>query len=289
MSNSYPASRSARAARPQGWPSARRGPSVHRCRASCADPMAPCADADPRHRRGLDRDHAARARVARRAARAVLGHRRHRPARAVGGRLPGHRAARRRVGDYDRRPPLHAEAGRAASFIEAPIRERHLIWHDAPDRVLAQSPWAALLVSLHGTNIHTRYVSVDHLPPEDADIVRGTSPISGAAGPAHRAGRDDARSGRAPGRAAVRARRAVAQPVPRLARARAAAGRRGRHPVPPGGRPRGDARPVAVRRAARPDELRARTLTERFTDERALHAALASTATERRDHTLRAA
>jgi hypothetical protein len=75
--------------------------------------------------------------------------------------------------DYDRRPPLHAESGRAASFIEAPIRDRHLIWHDAPDRVLAQSPWAALLVSLHGTNIHTRYVSVDHLPQDDADIVRG--------------------------------------------------------------------------------------------------------------------
>ncbi len=75
--------------------------------------------------------------------------------------------------DYDRRPPLHAETGRAASFIEAPVRERHLIWHDAPERVLAQSPWAALLVSLHGTNIHTRYVSLEHLPQEDADIVRG--------------------------------------------------------------------------------------------------------------------
>lgn len=75
--------------------------------------------------------------------------------------------------DYDRRPPLHAEAGRAASFLEAPVRERHLIWHDAPGRVLAQSPWAALLVSLHGTNIHTRYVSLEHLAAQDADIVRG--------------------------------------------------------------------------------------------------------------------
>lgn len=73
--------------------------------------------------------------------------------------------------DYDRRPPLHAEAGRAASFIEAPLRDRHVIWHDAPERVLAQSPWAALLVSLHGTNIHTRYVSRDHLPAGEADIV----------------------------------------------------------------------------------------------------------------------
>jgi hypothetical protein len=72
---------------------------------------------------------------------------------------------------YDRRPPLHAQSGRAASFIEAPLRERHVIWHDAPQRVLAQSPWAALLVSLHGTNIHTRYVSLEHLPPEEAEIV----------------------------------------------------------------------------------------------------------------------
>jgi len=75
--------------------------------------------------------------------------------------------------DYDRRPSLHEETGRAASFIEAPLRRRHIIWHDAPERVLAQSPWAALLVSLHGTNIHTRYVSIEHLPAEEAEIVRG--------------------------------------------------------------------------------------------------------------------
>lgn len=75
--------------------------------------------------------------------------------------------------DYDRRPSLHAEGRRAASFVEAPFRERHLIWHDAPRRVLAQSPWAALLVSLHGTNIHTRYIRADRLPAEDAALVRG--------------------------------------------------------------------------------------------------------------------
>lgn len=73
--------------------------------------------------------------------------------------------------DYDRHPPLHAEAGRAASFIEAPTRERHLIWHDAPDRVIAQSPWAALLVSLHGTNIHTRYVDPATLPAGEAALI----------------------------------------------------------------------------------------------------------------------
>ena len=135
--------------------------------------MAPCAHAHPRHRRGVDRDHPARARVAAGQLAQSWG---------TGDIAPPEPRAEVCLGieqhdvawaHYDLRPPLHAEAGRAASFIEAPIRERHVIWHDAPDRVLAQSPWAALLVSLHGTNIHTRYVSVDHLPPEDADIVRG--------------------------------------------------------------------------------------------------------------------
>ncbi len=58
-------------------------------------------------------------------------------------------------GEWDRRPPLHE--GRAASFLEAPVDERLALWSGAADRVVAQSPYAALLVSLHATNIHTRY------------------------------------------------------------------------------------------------------------------------------------
>jgi hypothetical protein len=73
---------------------------------------------------------------------------------------------------WDLEPPLHPPARRAASFYEAPIRPRMEIWVGAPQRVLAQSPIAALLVSLHGTNIHTRYVSADHLEPGDRDFVR---------------------------------------------------------------------------------------------------------------------
>jgi hypothetical protein len=46
------------------------------------------------------------------------------------------------------------------------------IWVGAPQRVLAQSPIAALVVSLHGTNIHSRYVNADFLEPGDADFVR---------------------------------------------------------------------------------------------------------------------
>lgn len=73
---------------------------------------------------------------------------------------------------WDLRPPLHAPAGRVASFLEAPFRPRLEIWWEAPRAVLAQSPWAALLVSLHGTNIHTRFVDVDRLPPAEGDLVR---------------------------------------------------------------------------------------------------------------------
>ncbi len=73
--------------------------------------------------------------------------------------------------DWDLRPPLHVPARRAASFYEAPLRPRTEIWIDAPRRVLAQSPYAALLVSIHGTNIHTRYVDAGRLEPDDADFV----------------------------------------------------------------------------------------------------------------------
>jgi len=73
---------------------------------------------------------------------------------------------------WDLRPPLHAPARRAASFLEAPFRPRLEIWWDAPRALLAQSPWAALLVSLHGTNIHTRFVDVERLPQAEGDLVR---------------------------------------------------------------------------------------------------------------------
>lgn len=57
---------------------------------------------------------------------------------------------------YDLVPPLHE--GRAASFYEAPFDDRIALWTDATRHVEAQSPYAALLVSLHATNIHTRYL-----------------------------------------------------------------------------------------------------------------------------------
>jgi hypothetical protein len=65
---------------------------------------------------------------------------------------------------WDREPPLHAEGGRAASFYEAPVEGRQAIWEGVAAKLEAQSPYAALLVSLHATNIHTRYLPPDRRP-----------------------------------------------------------------------------------------------------------------------------
>ena len=56
--------------------------------------------------------------------------------------------------EWDLRPPLHAPAGRAASVFEAPMVPRTALWLGASRRVLTQSPWAALMVSLHATNLY---------------------------------------------------------------------------------------------------------------------------------------
>jgi uncharacterized protein DUF3891 len=67
---------------------------------------------------------------------------------------------------WDREPSLHAPARRAASFIEVPMAPRLEVWRHVARRLEAQSPYAALLVALHATNIHTRYVPEESRPLE---------------------------------------------------------------------------------------------------------------------------
>jgi hypothetical protein len=59
--------------------------------------------------------------------------------------------------ELDRRPPLHAPARRAASFYEVDLDRRLALWAHVADRVVMADPYAAVLVSMHATNIHTRY------------------------------------------------------------------------------------------------------------------------------------
>jgi Protein of unknown function (DUF3891) len=67
--------------------------------------------------------------------------------------------------------PLLGDAGRPRSFIEYPRAEHVAIWRDAATRLLAQSRYAALLVSLHGTSLYER-IDPDGYEPEVAAAIR---------------------------------------------------------------------------------------------------------------------
>jgi hypothetical protein len=56
--------------------------------------------------------------------------------------------------DWDLRPGLNPETGRPYGFTEIPYADRLALWRDGPERLLSQSTYAALLVSLHGTRLH---------------------------------------------------------------------------------------------------------------------------------------
>jgi hypothetical protein len=68
--------------------------------------------------------------------------------------------------------PLRAPSGHPLSFMEYPRPEHVAIWRGAARRMLAQSRYAALLVSLHGTSLYERHVDVDAQPPDVAGMIR---------------------------------------------------------------------------------------------------------------------
>ena len=67
--------------------------------------------------------------------------------------------------------PLAGPDGRPLSFLEQPRAAHVAIWRDAARRLLAQSRYAALLLSLHGTSLYAR-VDPDAEPPEVAAAIR---------------------------------------------------------------------------------------------------------------------
>jgi hypothetical protein len=70
------------------------------------------------------------------------------------------------MAEWDLRPQLNSETGRPRSFMELPLQTHLRLWSKAPDKVLTQSPYAALLVSMHG---HALYARPDTLEPDSAD------------------------------------------------------------------------------------------------------------------------
>jgi Protein of unknown function (DUF3891) len=65
--------------------------------------------------------------------------------------------------EWDRRPLLNPDTGLPHTFIDLPIEPKIDLWSGAAGRLVTQSRYAAVLVSMHGTGLFERYW------PEGAD------------------------------------------------------------------------------------------------------------------------
>jgi hypothetical protein len=75
------------------------------------------------------------------------------------------------MAESDLRPERHPDTGLPRQFFELDRRTHLALWTAAPTRVLSQSRYAALLVSLHGTGLYERF------PPntDDPEIARAVA------------------------------------------------------------------------------------------------------------------
>src|SRR4051812_39442660 len=75
------------------------------------------------------------------------------------------------MADWDAAPELNPESGLPQSFMEMALDTHLGLWTHAPHRVLPQSRYAALLVSMHGCALYEMR-DLDRMQPRDADKVR---------------------------------------------------------------------------------------------------------------------
>jgi hypothetical protein len=73
---------------------------------------------------------------------------------------------------WDLAPSRNPDTGLPHSFIEMPLGVHLDLWSRAAQRLLTQSRYAALLVSMHGTRLY-ELRDLDGLPSDQADAVRG--------------------------------------------------------------------------------------------------------------------
>jgi hypothetical protein len=74
------------------------------------------------------------------------------------------------MADWDAAPELNPDTGLPQSFMEMDLHTHLRLWSHAPHRVLPQSRYAALLVSMHGTALYEMR-DLDRMPPDDARAV----------------------------------------------------------------------------------------------------------------------
>jgi len=73
--------------------------------------------------------------------------------------------------EWDLAPSLNEETGRPHAFFELPRAETVAIWREAPGRLEAQSRYASLLCSLHGTLLVERFADLDEMEPAERRLV----------------------------------------------------------------------------------------------------------------------
>jgi hypothetical protein len=74
-------------------------------------------------------------------------------------------------GAWDQTPLLNPDTGRPRSFMEMPLDAHLELFTDGPRRLISQSRYAALLVSMHGWRLYERR-DLDRLAAEQAEAVR---------------------------------------------------------------------------------------------------------------------
>ena len=75
------------------------------------------------------------------------------------------------MADWDAAPELNPETGLPQSFMDMDLHTHLRLWTHAPHRILPQSRYAALLVSMHGTALYGMR-DLSKLSANDAEAVR---------------------------------------------------------------------------------------------------------------------
>jgi hypothetical protein len=76
------------------------------------------------------------------------------------------------MAEWDLHPQLNPDTGRPRSFLEMPLTTHLDLWSKAPNKVLTQSPYAALIVSMHGRALYARRDTLEPGSEESTAVER---------------------------------------------------------------------------------------------------------------------
>ena len=83
------------------------------------------------------------------------------------------------MAQWDLTPTLNPRTGLPTTFIEMDLDTHVRLWSAAPARLLTQSRYAALLVSLHGSRLYALR-DLEAMPVREADLIRAWEGTQGA-------------------------------------------------------------------------------------------------------------